>query len=143
MTYVECHDWHLAEDIAQQVIETMAKRGHKMLTDTYGYHLKTMRWKLADHWRKKYATLVGDNEALDRAIEVAPPPWLDTDVNPELRRALRALPERQRQVVVGTFFEDKDDVEIARSMQISIDTLRNYRYLGIKRLKALLEQQTI
>jgi RNA polymerase sigma factor (sigma-70 family) len=144
MVYAECQDWHLAEDIAQQATVAMAKRGHKMLTDTYGYRLKMMRWKLTDHWRgRKNAALVcDDDEVLDCEVEMTPPPWLDMNITPELQGALQALPDRQRQVVKATYFEDKDDVEIAHTMQISISTLQNYRYLGLKRLKALLEKHT-
>lgn len=143
MVFYECRDWHLAEDIAQQATAAMAKRGHAMLTDTYGYKLKRMRWLLDDYWRwrKRHAALVvDDDEDLDRVVEAAPPAWLDMDISPATRGVLQALPARQREAVEATYFQDLDDVEAARRMRISIDTFRNYRYLGLKRLKALMNK---
>ena len=144
IAFQECRDWHIAEDLAQQAVTAISKHGHNMLHDNYSYHLQQLRWVITDYRRKRHAALVGDHntEAYDCAIEAAPPPWLDIVISPRTQRALQALPERQRQVIKATYFDNLSDDEIARKLTIAVATVRNYRSLALKRLEALLENES-
>jgi RNA polymerase sigma-70 factor (sigma-E family) len=58
----------------------------------------------------------------------------------EVMRALRRLPDRQREVLVLRFYLDEPEAEIARVMGISPSTVRSTAYRGLAALGRLLEE---
>jgi RNA polymerase sigma factor (sigma-70 family) len=58
----------------------------------------------------------------------------------EVMRALRRLPDRQREVLVLRFYLDEPEAEIARVMGISPSTVRSTAHRGLAALGRLLEE---
>ena len=58
----------------------------------------------------------------------------------EVTRALRRLPDRQREVLVLRFYLDETEAEIARAMGISQSTVRSTAHRGLAALGRLLEE---
>jgi RNA polymerase sigma-70 factor (sigma-E family) len=58
----------------------------------------------------------------------------------EVMRALRRLPDRQREVLVLRFYLDEPEAEIARVMGISPSTVRSTTHRGLAALGRLLEE---
>jgi RNA polymerase sigma-70 factor (sigma-E family) len=58
----------------------------------------------------------------------------------EVMRALRQLPDRQREVLVLRFYLDEPEAEIARLMGISPSTVRSTAHRGLTALGRLLEE---
>lgn len=68
--------------------------------------------------------------------DAAPAPAFDTE---RLRNCLQRLPERERTVLVMTFFDDSDADEVARVTGITAGNARVIRHRGIERLRRCLE----
>lgn len=74
------------------------------------------------------------------ATEIAPSPveksWVDRD---RLRKCLEALAERERAVVVATFFADQDAAEIASALGMEPGNVRVVRHRALARLHRCME----
>lgn len=66
----------------------------------------------------------------------APPERLDLD---RLERCLRALPERERSVVVASFYEERPSEEIASALGVGAGNLRVVRHRALGRLRRCME----
>jgi RNA polymerase sigma factor (sigma-70 family) len=56
-------------------------------------------------------------------------------------RALRCLPGRQRAVVVLRFYEDLDEAEIARLLDVSVGTVKSQLSRALPRLRTLMDEE--
>jgi RNA polymerase sigma-70 factor (sigma-E family) len=65
---------------------------------------------------------------------------LTSEERREVMRALRRLPDRQREVLVLRFYLDEPEAEIARAMGISQSTVRSTAHRGLAALGRLLEE---
>jgi RNA polymerase sigma-70 factor (ECF subfamily) len=65
------------------------------------------------------------------------PMALDTQ---QLHRCLQLLPERDRAVIVMTFFEDSDADEVAQALGISTTNARVIRHRAVERLRTCVER---
>ena len=70
--------------------------------------------------------------------DAAPAPALDSE---RLQHCLQLLPERERTVLVMTFFDDSNADEVARAAGITAGNARVVRHRGIERLRRCLEGQ--
>jgi len=118
------------------------------------------RWRSAQGAPTAYARVVLVNLAKDRSrhrarrVGEAPlesmPPAVASVASPEegvvLRSALvevtRALPERQRAVLVLRFFEDLPVAEVARILGCSEGTVKSQTHAALARLRELIGQPT-
>jgi RNA polymerase sigma-70 factor (ECF subfamily) len=71
-------------------------------------------------------------------VDAAPVPALDTE---RLQHCLQLLPERERTVLVMTFFDDSNADEVAHATGITAGNARVVRHRGIERLRRCLEGQ--
>jgi RNA polymerase sigma-70 factor (ECF subfamily) len=69
---------------------------------------------------------------LIRADEEPPEP-LDTE---QLERCLAALPERERAVLVMTFYDDRSADAVATELGVSVGNVRVIRHRGLERLRS-------
>lgn len=60
----------------------------------------------------------------------------------DLRRALDALPERDKLVVILRYFEDKKLEEIADIMEENVNTVKSRLYRSLKKLRSILSEGT-
>ena len=56
-----------------------------------------------------------------------------------LGKALAALPPQRREVILLSYFMDKNDVQIGSLMHLETDTVNKRRHATLRRLKELLE----
>lgn len=85
--------------------------------------------------RQHLLDIYGDDLSL---ADAAPAPVLDVE---RLQGCLQLLPERERTVLVMTFFDDSDADEVARATGITAGNARVVRHRGIERLRRCLEGQ--
>lgn len=57
-----------------------------------------------------------------------------------LRRALLALPARQRAVIVLRFFEDRSEAETAEILECRVGTVKSHTFRALARLRELLPE---
>jgi RNA polymerase sigma factor (sigma-70 family) len=67
---------------------------------------------------------------------------LTSEERREVMRALRLLPDRQREVLVLRFYLDEPEAEIARAMGISPSTVRSTAHRALAKLGRLLGESS-
>lgn len=61
----------------------------------------------------------------------------------DLKRALDALPERDKAVVILKYFEDKKITEIAEILDENVNTIKSRLYRSLKKLRDALSEEAI
>jgi RNA polymerase sigma-70 factor (sigma-E family) len=61
----------------------------------------------------------------------------------ELHRALRALPQRQRAVVVLRHYEDLTEREVARTLGCTVGTVKSHHSRALRRLREVLSEHDV
>jgi RNA polymerase sigma-70 factor (ECF subfamily) len=85
-------------------------------------------------WRRE--TLLQAYGDMAEAVEAPEPLALDAD---KLAACLQALAERERTVVVLTFFADKSGDEVAKELGLSAGNVRVVRHRAVARLRQCME----
>jgi RNA polymerase sigma-70 factor (ECF subfamily) len=85
-------------------------------------------------WRRQ--TLLEIYGDTPEAVEMPEPFALDAD---KLAGCLQALAERERTVVVMTFFADKASDEVAKTLGLAAGNVRVIRHRALARLRACME----
>ena len=138
-----CADQEAVEDSIQNLFFKIW-RNHRSLPEEVTikpYLLTALRHHINDHLRKEtrqitHASVVArheyqcydsyENELISRETCL----WL----RHQLRRAIKNLPPRQRQVILLRFFEKTDYQEIAVIMSMNLQSVRNLLQLELSRL---------
>ena len=129
-------DRHLAEDLVQTALAKVADRWSRIagVGDPTPYVRKVML-RTAISWRRRRTSgEVPVATMPDRGDAAA----TGADADERLRRALRALPPRQRAVIVLRFFEDLTEAESAAALGCSVGTVKSQAARGLARLRASL-----
>ena len=84
------------------------------------------RDKLLEHFSAEFSDVTQD----------APPPDLD-----QLRRCMECLPERERSVLLLSFFEERCANEIACELKTSTANIRVIRHRGIEKLRNCMNRE--
>jgi RNA polymerase sigma-70 factor, ECF subfamily len=133
-----------AEDIAQEAF-ARAHRAFRQLRDRDRFRawLVRMTWRLAINRRRadlrrmaRESQLIGRASALSIDEELA-----SRDRSEQLWRAIDALPDKLRLVIVLAGIEGHDIREVARLLRIPAGTVKSRMFLGRRRLKELLHGQ--
>jgi RNA polymerase sigma-70 factor (ECF subfamily) len=85
-------------------------------------------------WRRETLLETYGNTA--EAVEVPEPPALDAD---KLAGCLQALAERERTVVVQTFFADRSGDDVAKELGLSAGNVRVIRHRALARLRVCMD----
>ena len=64
----------------------------------------------------------------------------DHSVRPTLIEALRALPPRQRAVIVLRYYEDLSEAQIAEALDMAPGTVKSHSHAALRRLSSLLDE---
>lgn len=128
-----------ADDLAQEVMVTVLRRlraGEVQELERIGsFILGTARWLCRDERRRETrATELAKRMGEQLSEAVQPVLSLDTE---RLATALAALSERERAVVVLSFFEDQTSEEIASSLGLRPSHVRVIRHRALARLMTL------
>ena len=115
-------DWALAEDLLQTALaKSYLAWGRIRHDDPEGYVRKVIANTHASWWRRKWRGEAPTAELPESAYDAHP----GVEDKLALATALRALPPRQRAVIVLRFHEDLTEAETARSLGISVGTVKS------------------
>ncbi|KQV18728.1 MULTISPECIES: SigE family RNA polymerase sigma factor [unclassified Kitasatospora] len=135
-------DRHRAEELLQDCLVKLFVRWRRAATDDPHAYLRRMLVNNHVSWwrRRRRELLTADlPERADRAVD---PLGDRLDELDELHLALRALPERQRAVVVLRHVEDLSEKATAAALGCSVGTVKSQNARAMARLRtALLTNQ--
>jgi RNA polymerase sigma-70 factor, ECF subfamily len=139
-------DAHAAADLAQDVmlltLDRLRRGEVREPAHIASFMLGTCRQLVIDRKRgvqrreRIFETYVQDLNV----AECVEPLALDTL---QLSRCLGLLPERERTVIVMTFFDDSDANEVAQALAISAANARVIRHRAIDRLRTCMDREGI
>ncbi len=132
-------DPHAARDLMQQVLLTTIERlragelrePERIASFVLGTCRMVVLGIRRGTWRRE--TLLEAYGDTAEAVDPSESPALDGE---KLAACLRALAERERTVVVMTFFADKPGDEVARELGLSAGNVRVIRHRALGRLRA-------
>lgn len=133
--YLLCGDWHRAEDAVQAVLIALYVHPPKSWAAVDSWVRTALVRKLIDESRRPWRR--------ERSVEVLPEtPWTHDDPGERMAvlDALRALPKRQRAVVVLRFWDDLSVHETAAVLDISEGTVKSHAARGLAALRLSLER---
>ncbi|GIG68815.1 SigE family RNA polymerase sigma factor [Phytomonospora endophytica] len=137
LAYLLTGDVHLAQDLLQTSLMACQRRWVRVreLDQPFFYVRKVMYRQQSNWWRSRR-----------RRPEVVVPDLPDTEGGGDpaesypdrggLIAALRALPPRQRAVVVLRYYEDRPEAEVAELLKISPGTVRSQASRALSKLRA-------
>jgi RNA polymerase sigma-70 factor (sigma-E family) len=136
-------DWHTAEDLVQTCLAKLYRVWHRLDTDVDpdGYLRRMLVNTQRSWWRARWRQEAPVEVVPDRAIEgdgQERHALADT-----VRRALAALPVRQRAVLVLRYFEDLSEAQVADLLGCSVGTVKTHTSRGIRRLRELLGDELV
>jgi RNA polymerase sigma-70 factor (ECF subfamily) len=126
----------LMQDVLVLLLSRLRQRGVREPEQIVSFALGTARQMVADRRR-------GDARRV-RILEKFPvdllPPELEEETREpvdtrRLKRCLGALPERERAVLVMTFYDDRPADAVAAELKLSAGNVRVIRHRGLERLR--------
>ncbi|MEV0717147.1 SigE family RNA polymerase sigma factor [Asanoa sp. NPDC050611] len=136
LAYVTCGDWHAAEDAVANALAKLYPRWGRL--DRPDLYAKTMVVRAAiDETRRPWWRR--ERSAGDALPDVAASdPIGETDEGLRVRAALRAVPARQRAVLVLRYYLDLTAEEAAEVLGVRAPTVRSQTSRGLANLRAAL-----
>ena len=143
LAYLLCGNRERAEDAVAEAFVKVYRQMRRGTVDQPRAYLRravvneiNSRFRRLALERREAAKRSGDDRG-GRGIDEH---LVDTD---EVFTALRALPPRQRSVVVLRFYEDLTEKAIAEAMGISLGTVKSTLHRGLERLRAELGEEVV
>jgi RNA polymerase sigma-70 factor (sigma-E family) len=124
-----------AEELLQDSLVRMYERWRKLSDhdDLHAYLRRALTNNHTSLWRRRRReSLVAD------VPETATPAGSDSDI--EVKRALMALPLRQRAVVVLRLYEDLSERQTAETLGCSVGTVKSQYARALERLRHLMRE---
>ncbi len=136
----------LAEDITQIVLSLLARKASALIRhpSLSGWVFQTTRLESIYAMRseaRRSAKHQRFSKDPSTSHEMNPPIW--DDARPHLDHALDQLPEREREVLLLHFFENKKHREIAAINKTSVSASKMQLKRGLERLSSLLRKQGV
>jgi RNA polymerase sigma-70 factor, sigma-E family len=130
---------HDAQDLLQTALIATARRWSRVVKRDQpdAYVRRAMARQQINRWRYRTRrppeTLVSapPDHPADRDEQVG------VDLRPGLMAALRALPPRQRAVVVLRYYEDRPEADVAALLGISVGTVRSQSAKALAKLRTI------
>ncbi|WP_380279164.1 SigE family RNA polymerase sigma factor [Kitasatospora purpeofusca] len=135
VAYLLCGDWHRADDLVQEAVTKLYVRWGRLsgVENLDGYArtvlLNTFLAEQRSPWWRWTARR--DTEAVPERAVPAP----DVDGSVDLRRALAALPPRQRATVVLRYYCDLTVEQTAAALECSTGTVKSQSARGLGSLR--------
>jgi RNA polymerase sigma-70 factor (sigma-E family) len=131
-----------AEDIVQVALERTAQRWARLDGEPEAYARRTVVNLTIDRWRRGR---VRGREVPFVDLVVGSQPFASdetgrVELRDQLWSDLSGLPPRERAVLVLRYFCDLDEAEIARTLGISVGTVKSSASRGLARLRARLPE---
>jgi RNA polymerase sigma-70 factor (sigma-E family) len=130
-------DLDTAEDLLQTAYAKALPRWSRIRTydQPDAYMRRVLVNGRTSMWRRTRGREVLTDAVPDRPAPDSATGAVEAD---DLRRALRALPDRQRAAVVLRFWCDLSEQETAAAMGVSVGTVKSHTSRGLARLRELL-----
>jgi RNA polymerase sigma-70 factor (sigma-E family) len=137
MLWVFTGDKAAAEDLAQEAFVRLALHWHRVQDpEKAGAYLRSVAFNLARSHHRRATT----------ARLHQPPPVSDTvsaettallnETERQLLVALRALPDRQRECLVLRFYADLEPLQIAATLNLSVNSVKTHLRRGLDGLRS-------
>lgn len=134
--YLMCGDWHLAEDLVQNVFVKVHLHWHRIRRqDAFDGYLRTALFRTFIDSRRLKWRRESPAEYLPDAEAPGSAPSDDRDV---LVAALRRIPPRQRAVLVLRYWEDLSVEETAGLLGCAAGTVKSQAAKGLAALRPML-----
>jgi RNA polymerase sigma-70 factor, ECF subfamily len=137
--YLLVGDWAIAEDLVQTtLVKTyLAWRRLGGITSVEPYARKVMVTTATSWWRRRWHGERSTATPPDRSVADATEASAERD---RVWRLVRALPARQRAVLVLRFYEDLPEAEVARLLDLSVGTVKSHTARALNTLRQRLER---
>jgi len=135
LAYLLTSDAVLAEDITQEAFIRVAGRFRHLRTpDAFDAYLRrtVVNLCMSHHRRRRVERAYLEHEGGRRVRAVDPP---DVEGRDELRRALAALPMRQRAAVVLRYYDDLPEQRVAEVLGCSVPAARSLVFRAMETLR--------
>ncbi|SDM93841.1 SigE family RNA polymerase sigma factor [Actinacidiphila guanduensis] len=130
-------DAHLAEDLLQTVLARIWPKWSKIAGENpEAYARAALVHTHASWWRRRWRGELPHGEVPDRPADADP--FSAVDLEHALADAIRALPVRQRAVVVLRYFEDLTVAETAAVLRCSEGTVKSQASKALHNLRGRL-----
>jgi RNA polymerase sigma factor (sigma-70 family) len=138
---VRCRDRQMAEDLVQETFVKLFRRWPERGTGSAvsrAYAMKTLANQYIDELRRRQVRVqeIPDGLGEHAFVRVEPSSAVGSDIDDEVRAAIRQLPTQQREVIVHVYYEGLSLAEAAGVMGLGPKTVHNYHFLAKRRLEA-------
>jgi RNA polymerase sigma-70 factor (sigma-E family) len=131
-------DWALAEDLLQAaLLKTYLSWGRIRDKQAVEAYTRTILATTATSWWRRRSSGERATGQLPEGID--PDRTAGVDDRDQLWRIVRALPPRQRAVLVLRFYEDCSEAEIARTLGLSVGTVKSHTSRALASLRVALD----
>lgn len=130
-----CGDRVVAEELAQEALVRVWERWPKVsaMDAPEAWTFRTALNLANSSFRRKQAERRARHRLEQRPVPPAPPP--DDGTADEVRAAVRALPPRQRAVIIARYFLDLDVAQTATLLDCAPGTVKAATHQAINRLR--------
>ncbi|MFH8616678.1 SigE family RNA polymerase sigma factor [Streptomyces sp. NPDC017979] len=140
-------DAHLAEDLLQTVLAKVWPKWDKIAHDRPEAYIRAALVNThTSWWRRRWRGEVPHGELPDQPGRWSTPghdPYASVDLEQSLAAAVRALPPRQRAVVVLRYFEDLSVEETAATLGCTPGTVKSQSAKALRTLRTLLPSSAV
>ena len=140
VAYLACGDRAEAEDVLQTALERTYRNLHRVRHESLEPYVRRVIVNTAISRARRRAIL--------SIIPMHSPPETpartsDTDLRQVLMEALRALPPRQRAVIVLRYWEDLTETQTAEALGCAVGTVKSQASKAMAKLRAALGRDTV
>lgn len=138
VAYLACGDETEAEDLLQTALERTYRSWDRVRYDNPEPYVRRVivNAAISRARRRAILSIIPTNRPPERPARVA-----DVDLRHVLMEALRALPPRQRAVVVLRYWEDLSETQTAEVLGCSVGTVKSQASKAMAKLRSVLGRE--
>lgn len=131
-----CGDAAQAEDLVQEAFERVYLKWGRVSREgrPLAYTRRVVVNLNTDRWRRTRREVVSDNVRESAASDT----FDGSDDRDQITRLLQALPRREREVIVLRHYADMSEHDVARTLGISVGTVKSSASRGLATLRSAL-----
>jgi RNA polymerase sigma-70 factor, ECF subfamily len=136
--YLLVGDWALAEDLVQTALVKTYLAWSRLggIGAVESYARKVMVTTATSWWRRRWHAELSTAAPPDRSVADDTEACAERD---RVWRLVRALPPRQRAVLVLRYYEDLPEAEVARVLDLSVGTVKSHTARALTTLRRRLD----